>query len=165
MNVNQEKRVRHAAPYINVTPLIDVLLVLLIIFMVVTPLKPSRFKTLAPEPPAPPQAQVEPDDLALVVTIERDLSLKLNRTGDMGTTSDTGKLSATLTNTFRQRKEQHTYRYEMQNRFDLPEDERVLKTVFIKAPRSITYGEVARVIDSLKSAGANPVGLQLDDLN
>jgi len=33
-----------AVPYINVTPLIDVLLVLLIIFMVVTPLKPSRFK-------------------------------------------------------------------------------------------------------------------------
>ena len=37
-----------AVPYINVTPLIDVLLVLLIIFMVVTPLKPKRFKTLIP---------------------------------------------------------------------------------------------------------------------
>jgi hypothetical protein len=38
-----------AAPSINVTPLIDILLVLLIIFMVITPLKPARFKTLVPE--------------------------------------------------------------------------------------------------------------------
>jgi len=50
-------------------------------------------------------------------------------------------------------------------RIDLPEDYRIEKTVFIKAPRSIPYGEVAKVIDSLKGAGAEPVGLQLDDLN
>ena len=37
-----------AVPYINVTPLIDVLLVVIIIFMVVTPLKPSRFKADIP---------------------------------------------------------------------------------------------------------------------
>lgn len=163
MKLKREKRVRRAVPYINVTPLIDVLLVLLIIFMVVTPLKPSRFKALAPSPPAPDD--VKPNDLTLVVTIERDLSLKLNQTGDMGTTSDTGKLSATLADTFRQRREQHTYRWDVRERFDLPEDERIQQTVFIKAPRAIAYGEVARVIDSIKSAGANPVGLQLDELN
>jgi biopolymer transport protein ExbD len=48
---------------------------------------------------------------------------------------------------------------------DLPEDYRIEKTVFIKAPRSIAYGEVARMIDLLKGAGAEPVGLQLDGLN
>ena len=37
-----------AVPYINVTPLIDVLLVMLIIFMVITPLKPSRFQADIP---------------------------------------------------------------------------------------------------------------------
>ena len=42
--------------------------------------------------------------------------------------------------------------------------QRIEKTVFIKAPRSIPYGEVARVMDGLKGSGADPIGLQLDDL-
>jgi biopolymer transport protein ExbD len=50
-------------------------------------------------------------------------------------------------------------------RVDLPESQRIQKTVFIKGHRSIPYGYVARVIDGLKGAGAEPVGLQLDDLN
>ncbi len=153
---------RGAAPYINVTPLIDVLLVLLIIFMVVTPLKPSRFKTLVPEPP---EEKTAPGELSLVVTIKPDLSLKLNQKDGMGTTSETAKLSQALIDTFHRRKEAHTYSPELINRFDLPDDERVLKTVFIKAPRSISYGEVARVIDGIKVAGANPVGLQIDGLD
>lgn len=165
MKTSLEKQAHRASPYINVTPLIDVLLVLLIIFMVVTPLKPSRFKALIPGPPTPPNPQTVADERTLVVTIERDLSLKLNQTDDMGTTSETGILSAKLADVFRRRKEARMYSAEMINRFDLPDDERVLKTVFIKAPRSISYGEVARVIDGIKGAGANPVGLQIDDLN
>ena len=159
------KRTVRAAPYINVTPLIDVLLVLLIIFMVVTPLKPSRFKTLVPDPPTPQDREAMPAELSLVVTIEPDLSLKLNQAGDMGTTRETAKLSAKLADTFRLRREAQTYSPELRNRFDLTDDERVLKTVFIKAPRSISYGEVARVIDGIKVAGASPIGLQIDDLN
>jgi biopolymer transport protein ExbD len=164
MKAVDEKRSVRAKPFINVTPLIDVLLVLLIIFMVVTPLKPSRFKTLVPDAPQPERG-VEPNELALVVSIEPDLNLRLNQTGDMGTTSETAKLSATLADTFERRREAHTYRPEMRGRFDLPDEERVLKTVFIKAPRSISYGEVVRVIDGIKAAGATPIGLQLDDLN
>jgi biopolymer transport protein ExbD len=38
------------------------------------------------------------------------------------------------------------------------------KTVFVKAPKSIKYGEVVKVIDAIKLAGATPVGLQIDDL-
>jgi biopolymer transport protein ExbD len=52
----------------------------------------------------------------------------------------------------------------MFNRFDLSDDVRIEKTVFIKGPRSLAYGEVAKVIDGLKGAGASPIGLQLDDL-
>jgi biopolymer transport protein ExbD len=53
----------------------------------------------------------------------------------------------------------------MLSRIDLPAEIRIEKTVFIKAPRSIPYGSVAKVIDGLKGAGAQPVGLQLDGLN
>jgi len=37
--------------------------------------------------------------------------------------------------------------------------------VFVKAPRSIPYGEVTKIVDIIKGAGADPIGLQLDSLN
>jgi biopolymer transport protein ExbD len=151
-------------PRINVTPLIDVLLVVLIIFMLAAPLKPHSFA--AKLPAEPDDRLLPPDPKTLVVTIYPDRTLKLNRLDDdMGTVNDPSKLSIFLVSLFRQRKTNHVYRAEMLTRIDLPEDYRIEKTVFVKAPRSIPYGEVAKVIDSLKGAGAEPVGLQLDDLN
>jgi biopolymer transport protein ExbD len=52
----------------------------------------------------------------------------------------------------------------METRTDLKEEDRIEKTVFVKAPRSLRYGDVVKVIDAIKGAGANPVGLQVDDL-
>jgi biopolymer transport protein ExbD len=154
-----------AVPFINVTPLIDVLLVLLIIFMVVTPLKPSRFKADIPTQRDPNEdlSQLKPNPLTLVLSISSDLQLKLNQ-DSMGSVNDTGPLSQKLVQVFRQRKEQHSYRAGMETRSDLSEDDRIEKTVFVKAPRSLQYGEVVKVIDAIKGAGANPVGLQVDDL-
>lgn len=150
-------------PFINVTPLIDVLLVLLIIFMVVSPLKHAKFEAKLPS--QPDGRQLPPDPLTLLVTIEEDHTLKLNSIGDMGTVEDTAKLSARLARVFQERKQNHTYRAEMLGRVELPDDVRVEKTVFIRASRATSYGDVAKVIDSLKGAGAQPVGLQLDGLN
>jgi biopolymer transport protein ExbD len=151
-------------PDINVTPLIDVLLVMLIIFMVAVPLNPSRFMAQIPSPPDN-SLPLKPNDLTLVVTIEPDRTLKLNQLADdMGTVDNPAKLSARLASLFAERTRNHVYRQHMLLRFDLPEHVRIEKTVFIKAPRSITYGEVARVMDGLKGAGAAPIGLQLDDL-
>jgi biopolymer transport protein ExbD len=150
-------------PFINVTPLIDVLLVMLIIFMVAAPLRPHSFAAKLP---------AEPNDLdkiahdhTLVVTVQPDHTLKLNGLEDMGTVEDTSKLSAALVSLFKLRTTNHVYRAEMVTRLDVPEQYRIEKTVFVKAPRSIAYGDVAKVIDGLKGSGADPVGLQLDDLN
>ena len=152
------------APTINVTPLIDVLLVLLIIFMVAAPLKPHRFLAKLPAEPLN-NPDVKANINTLVVTIESDRTLKLNALTDMGTVDDLSKINATLVSLFEERRRNRNYRPEMATRVDLPESERIEKTVFIKAPRSIPYGEVARVLDGLKGSGASPIGLQLDGLN
>jgi len=150
-------------PFINVTPLIDVLLVVLIIFMVASPLRPHSFAARLPSEPdnSPP---VEAHIHTLVVTIEADRTLRLNDLTDMGTVDDTSKLSSTLFSLFKERAQNHAYSAEMMLRPDVPEDRRIERTVFIKAPRSLPYGDVTKVIDGIKGAGANPVGLQLDAL-
>jgi biopolymer transport protein ExbD len=150
-------------PRINVTPLIDVLLVMLIIFMIAAPLKPHSF---AAKLPAQPDDRVlPPDPQTLLVSIQPDRTLKLNGlTTDMGTVADPSRLAVFLDALFRERLANHAFRPDMLSRIDLPEKTRIQKTVFIKAPRSLPYGEVARLIDCLKGAGAEPIGLQLDDL-
>jgi biopolymer transport protein ExbD len=164
--MSAEKQTRRAVPYINVTPLIDVLLVLLIIFMVVSPLKPSRFMAQIPGPPEPPQGPPpEGSVLTLVVAIKEDGTLELNKLSGMGSVNDTGKLSVTLAKVFQARLEQHTYSPDMRYRNDLPEEARIQKTVFVKAPKSIPYGEVVKVIDGIKGSGAEPIGLQVDELD
>jgi len=153
-------------PCINVTPLIDVLLVMLIIFMVAAPLNPSRFmaKVPSPRPPCEDLRRLTPNPYTLVVSIEPDRTLKLNYDEEMGTLDDLSKLKTELASVFDQRTRNHAYRYDMINRIDLPDDVRIEKTVFIKAPRTLAYGEVAKVMDGLKGAGASPIGLQIDDL-
>lgn len=146
-----------ATPNINVTPLIDVLLVLLIIFMVIAPLKPHQFEAKVPAEPKDEQNQdIEPNPLTLVVSIDKDdLEVKLNNDA-AGNTSDTADLETKLSTIFKDREGNGVYR-EGTNEVE--------KTVFLKAPKGVTYGEVVKVIDAVKLAGAQPVGLQIDDLS
>ena len=150
-------------PSINVTPLIDVLLVMLIIFMVAAPLRPHRFSAKLPAPPDDRPLPAAPD--TLVVTVNPDRTLKLNGLDDMGTVDDMTKLNQRLSSLFDERLKNRAYRPDMVTRTDLSERERIQKTVFLKAPRNLSYGEVARIIDGLKGSGADPIGLQLDGLN
>jgi len=148
-------------PNINVTPLIDVLLVLLIIFMVISPIKPTDFKAKIPQEPKQ-DSIVKSNTDALVVSLGVDSALKLNKENNLGTVQQTEKLTTRLADIFRQRLENHAFAENKSFRTDLPETE---KTVFIKAPRSADYGSVVKIIDAVKIAGANPISLQIDDLN
>src|SRR5512134_2859803 len=106
-DTHKKKGSTTAEPYINVTPLIDVLLVLLIIFMVITPLKPSRFQADIPTQRDPNEdlSQLKPNPLTLVVSISSDLQLRLNQDA-MGSVNDTAPLSSKLRQVFQARKEQ-----------------------------------------------------------
>ena len=154
-----------AEPYINVTPLIDVLLVLLIIFMVVTPLKPSRFKADIPTQRDPNEdlSQLKPNPLTLVVSIAPDLSIKLNA-DSLGSVNDTVPLATRLRQVFDLRIQQRAYKIGVEAGPNMKEEDKIEKTVFVKAPRAAKYGDVVKVIDAIKGAGASPVGLQVDDL-
>lgn len=134
-------------PAINVTPLIDVLLVLLIIFMIITPIRPSSFEAMIPSEQKL-QSPDEPDLRTLVVTVDDNLSLRLNHNTPGASVNDPNALVAHL---------QEIFRLRAQNL----ENERA---VFIKAPRKIGYGSVAKVVDAVKLAGADPISLQIDVL-
>lgn len=134
---------KEAVPYINMTPMIDILLVLLIIFMVITPRRPHRFESQIPERPPENMPEQPPDPLALLITIPMNgETYKLN-------TEEHHGLKALGDRLF--------------NRLDGRPADR--KAVFIKAPRALNYGEVVKVIDVVKSKGGAPIGLQIEGLD
>jgi len=146
-------------PQINVTPLIDVLLVLLIIFMVITPPKPSALDAKIPQEPTDDPHIVHP--LTLIVAIDRDSSLRLNREDLSATVGDPAELVDRLREVFNLR----TQDLALAENSDGVASSAIEKTVFIKAPRGLDYGSVAKVLDAVKMSGASPVSLQIDDLD
>ena len=150
-------------PSINVTPLIDVLLVLLIIFMVITPLKPSSFKTRIPSESKTVENVITHPD-TLVATVEKGGSLRLNQELNLGSTSDSSKLIDRLRVIFQERIKNGAISDAFADDPERPTNDRIERTVFIKAPRTAGYGEVAKVVDAVKTAGAYPISLQIDNL-
>lgn len=138
------KKLGLAQPNINVTPLIDVLLVLLIIFMVIQPRKEAQFESNIPQKPDESQsnAPVPPADLLMVELdlqgSDIDQNVKLN-----SKPMSLLELGDTLKNLLEQRPD---------------------KTVFIKGPKDKQYRDVVKVIDTIKGAGAERIGLQIDFL-
>ncbi len=118
----------------NVVPLIDILLVLIIIFMVISPLKPKGLEALVPQP-APPNQQQNQDiqNKTVVVQVNADGKLKIN---SEDTTWET--MSARLDQIFKERAE---------------------KIAFVKGDDSVEFREVARAIDIMRASGIDSVGL------
>jgi len=101
------------------------------------------------------QTIMKPNPLTLVVGIDKSRNLSLN-TVSMGNVNDTNNLTDKLTTIFKERENNGVFR-EGTNETE--------KTTFIKASQSLRYGDVAKVIDAVRLSGAQPVGMQLDDLS
>lgn len=118
---------------INMTPMIDVLLVLIIIFMVITPLTPKGLEALVPQPAPPNQKAAAADQRTVVIVINRDKSIMINTEP-----TDENRLGERLEQIFKTRAE---------------------RVVFVKGDPDLEFREVAKAIDIAHGAGIDKVGL------
>ena len=118
---------------INMTPMIDVLLVLIIIFMVITPLTPKGLEALVPQPPPPGQKETASDQRTVVISIDGDHKMMINAEA-----TDENNLGRRLEEIFKTRAE---------------------RVVFVRGDPSIDYSWVATAIDIAHGVGIDKVGL------
>ena len=127
---NEGKKINSA---INVTPMVDVMLVLLIIFMVVTPmLQPGKLVEMAKAHNAMDMSDANKAD-ALIVSVLRDGKIFLGNENVTGEAL-TQKLQERLSN-------------------------RLNKTVYVRADARVRYGVLVDAVDDVRSAGVDQLGL------
>ena len=117
----------------NVVPLIDILLVLIIIFMVITPLTPKGLDALVPQPSPNQQQNQELENKTVVVQVMMNNKLKINN--------------------------EDTTWEQLEPRMEQIFKERAEKVAFVKGDNDVLFMDVARAIDLMKAAGIDKVGL------
>jgi biopolymer transport protein ExbD len=117
--------------------------------MVVTPVKPSKFDARVPSEQKDVDAKVDPHPYTLIVSIAGDSSLSLNKDKLKASSASPNELIESLKGIFAAREQ------------NLVNE----RTVFIKAPKGLDYGTVAKVVDAVKMSGAAPISLQIDRLD
>lgn len=123
---------------INITPYIDILLVLLIIFMVVTPIRQMDLQVKVPQPPPPDAQQAQADPSVIVVSISENATIAVNQEP-----TDIGTLGTKLTEIYAARAN---------------------KNMFISASPKLPYGDVVKIIDIAKGAGVGDIGLLTEEI-
>jgi biopolymer transport protein TolR len=121
---------------INITPYIDILLVLLIIFMVITPVRQMDLDVKVPQPAPEDQTKNVVDPSVIVVSVGESAQIAINQDQ-----TDIGSLGAKL---------QEIY------------SARANKNMFISASPKLPYGDVVKVIDIAKGAGVGDIGLIIE---
>src|SRR5438477_10594448 len=116
---------------INVTPFIDILLVLLVIFMTISPNTPTGLDAAVPQPPPPDQVHAKPRDDVIILSVDKNGTIRINQDE-----VEALQLDARIRDIFKSRSD---------------------RTIFLQADNDLLFNDVAQIIDIVKAAGVERI--------